>query len=169
MRRLRFATFLAPSLWPVYQSIADYVGQQLGCPTTLVVGESFTAFAEGQADVGFICGLPYVQLTRLPPGPVELLAAPVLQGARYAGTRAANEVRDLLRDSSAPRTTRISRAYLEAAAQGLAIEPWHAFVRCLGSGDDALRATARALLRVGETSGADALTGFCWALNRAAA
>jgi phosphonate transport system substrate-binding protein len=85
MRPLRFATFLAPSLGPIYQAIADYVGQRLGCPTTLVVGESFSAFAAGQADVGFICGLPYVQLTRRQPPPVELLAAPVLQGARYAG------------------------------------------------------------------------------------
>src|SRR5215213_2739449 len=83
MRPLRFATFLAPSLWPVYQAITDYVGQRLGCPTTLVVGESFAAFAAGQADVGFICGLPYVHLTRHQPPPVELLAAPVLQGARY--------------------------------------------------------------------------------------
>ena len=76
MRPLRFSTFLAPSLWPVYQAITDYVGQRLGCPTTLVVGESFTAFAAGQADGGFICGLPYVLLTRQQPPPVELLAAP---------------------------------------------------------------------------------------------
>jgi phosphonate transport system substrate-binding protein len=72
-------------MFPVYQCVVDYVGQRLGCPTSLVVGESFSAFADGQADVGFICGLPYVHLTRQRPAPVELLAAPVLQGARYAG------------------------------------------------------------------------------------
>src|SRR5439155_23895558 len=85
MRTLRFATFLAPSIFPTYRFVAEYVGQRLGLPTELVVGERFAAFAEGEADVGFICGLPYVQLTRQDPPPVELLAAPVLQGARYGG------------------------------------------------------------------------------------
>jgi len=85
MRPLRFATFLAPSLFPVYQAIAEYAGRQLGVPTTLTVGESFDVFARGEADVGFICGLPYVMLTRRQPAPVELLAAPVLAGARYGG------------------------------------------------------------------------------------
>jgi phosphonate transport system substrate-binding protein len=85
MTPLRFVTFLAPSLFPVYQFIADYVGAQLDCPTTLRVGARFSEFAAGEADVGFICGLPYVQLTRETPPPVELLAAPVLQGPRYGG------------------------------------------------------------------------------------
>src|SRR5689334_10399817 len=61
---IRFATYLAPNMYPVYQCVADYVGRQLECPTELAVGESFTAFASGDVDVGFICGLPYVQLTR---------------------------------------------------------------------------------------------------------
>lgn len=82
---LRFATFLAPNMFPVYQFIAGYIGHKLGCPTELVVGSSFDEFAAGQADVGFICGLPYVQLADQNPSPVELLAAPVLQGERYAG------------------------------------------------------------------------------------
>lgn len=80
---IRFATYLAPNMYPVYQYIADYVGRRLGCCTELAVGESFAAFASGEVDVGFICGLPYVQLTRHRPAPVELLAAPVLQGERY--------------------------------------------------------------------------------------
>ena len=33
------------------------------------------------------CGLPYVKLARQPSPPVELLAAPVLQGERYQGRR----------------------------------------------------------------------------------
>src|ERR1700682_2722931 len=80
---LRFATFLAPNMKPVYQYIADYVGQKLDYPTTLIVDTSFDQFALGQADVGFICGLPYVNLTRPPSPAVEVLAAPVLQGERY--------------------------------------------------------------------------------------
>jgi phosphonate transport system substrate-binding protein len=80
---LRFATFLAPNMLPVYEFVADYVGKELGCEVELTVGSSFDQFEAGQADIGFICGLPYVQLTRRQPPPVELLAAPVLQGERY--------------------------------------------------------------------------------------
>jgi phosphonate transport system substrate-binding protein len=82
---LRFATFLAPSVFPVYQAITDHVGQRLGCATSLVVGESFGAFAAGEVDAGFICGLPYVDLADQAPPAVVPLAAPVLQGPRYQG------------------------------------------------------------------------------------
>lgn len=78
-----FATFLAPNMLATYRYIAEYVGQETGIRTELIVGSSFAQFEEGAADVGFLCGLPYVQLTRRRPPPVELLAAPVLHGARY--------------------------------------------------------------------------------------
>jgi phosphonate transport system substrate-binding protein len=68
---------------PVYRFIAGHVAQKLGRPTELITGSSFDQFAAGQADIGFICGLPYVLLQRQTPPPVELLAAPVLQGDRY--------------------------------------------------------------------------------------
>lgn len=84
-RPLRFATFLAPSILPVYEFIAEYVGRSLGYESELVVGSRFTEFEEGEADVGFICGLPYVRLADQEPSPIELLAAPVLQGERYGG------------------------------------------------------------------------------------
>ena len=84
-RPLRFATFLAPSVFPVYAAICEYVGRGLGVPTELVAGRSFDQFERGEIDVGFICGLPYVQLTRQSPAPVHLLAAPILQGTRYGG------------------------------------------------------------------------------------
>ena len=51
---LRFATYLAPSMWPVYEFIAGYVGGKLGRPATLVTGSSFDQFAVGDVDVGFI-------------------------------------------------------------------------------------------------------------------
>jgi phosphonate transport system substrate-binding protein len=82
---IRLATFLAPNMLPVYQRVVEYIGQCLGCPATLSVGASFAAFERGEADAGFICGLPYVDLTRRSAPAVELLAAPVLQGARYQG------------------------------------------------------------------------------------
>lgn len=80
---IRFATFLSPILYATYEHIARYVGAKMGCPTSLSAGQSFEEFAEGHIDVAFICGLPYVRMTRWPSCPVELLAAPVLQGERY--------------------------------------------------------------------------------------
>ncbi|MGZ3638364.1 MAG: phosphate/phosphite/phosphonate ABC transporter substrate-binding protein [Ktedonobacterales bacterium] len=82
---IRFATFLAPNMFPVYWCVADHVGERLGCRTELTTGVSFRAFECGEVDVGFICGLPYVHLTRRSDPPVEPLAAPVLQGERYGG------------------------------------------------------------------------------------
>ncbi|MEO8973485.1 MAG: PhnD/SsuA/transferrin family substrate-binding protein [Ktedonobacteraceae bacterium] len=80
---LRFATYLAPNIYETYAAIARYVGEQIGQPAQLSVGQSFNAFACGQVDVGFLCGLPYTQLADSPDHAIELLAAPVLHGERY--------------------------------------------------------------------------------------
>jgi phosphonate transport system substrate-binding protein len=80
---IRFVTFLAPNIYPVYQFVADYVAEKLKYPTELTEGVSFDQFAANLADIGFICGLPYVQLAGQRPPAVKLLAAPVLQGERY--------------------------------------------------------------------------------------
>jgi phosphonate transport system substrate-binding protein len=82
---LRFATFLAPNMLPVYRFLADRIGRRLGQRVELVVGRSFDQFEQGEADLGVICGLPYVWLADRHPSPVEPLAAPVLHGARYGG------------------------------------------------------------------------------------
>ncbi len=82
---LRLATFLAPNMFSVYQFIAGRIAQQLGVRAELFVGSSFDQFERGEADAGLICGLPYVQLARRTPPPVDPLAAPVLQGERYTG------------------------------------------------------------------------------------
>jgi phosphonate transport system substrate-binding protein len=84
IRRLRFATFLAPNMFPVYAFITRYVGEQLGCHTELFVGSCYEEFAT-TADAGFICGLPYVELRRREPPFIEPLAAPILKGRRYQG------------------------------------------------------------------------------------
>ena len=83
--KLRIATFLAPNMLPVYEFLADAFGRELGSSAELILGASFDQFGNGEIDAGFICGLPYVQLMRQVPAPVELLAAPVLRGDRYAG------------------------------------------------------------------------------------
>jgi phosphonate transport system substrate-binding protein len=82
---LRFATFLAPNMAPVYRYLAGRIGERLGRPVELVVGSSFDQFERGEADLGVICGLPYVWLADRRPAPVQPLAAPVLAGDRYGG------------------------------------------------------------------------------------
>jgi phosphonate transport system substrate-binding protein len=84
-RPLRFATFLAPNMLPVYRFLADRIGERLGRPVELVVGTRFDQFERGEADLGVLCGLPYVWLAARHRPPVEPLAAPVLAGDRYAG------------------------------------------------------------------------------------
>jgi phosphonate transport system substrate-binding protein len=83
--QLTFGTFLAPNLFAVHAAVARHLGGRLGVPARCVTGSSYEQFARGELDVGFICGLPYVQLRRETPPPVELLAAPVLVGDRYQG------------------------------------------------------------------------------------
>jgi phosphonate transport system substrate-binding protein len=83
MPMLRFATYLAPSLYETYLYIARHVGARVGHPTTLAVGQSLKEFAGAQVDVGFICGLPYVMMADAPSCPVELLVSPILLGERY--------------------------------------------------------------------------------------
>jgi len=80
---LRFVTFLAPSIKPMYQFIADYVGEQLGIATELSVADDYSRATDGSMDVGFICGLPYVLFTRENSALMDPIAAPVLNGDRY--------------------------------------------------------------------------------------
>lgn len=79
-RPLRFVSFLAPKMYPVYEFIAGHIGRALGRPTTLSAGSSYQEMAD-RADVGFLCGLAYVELSQW----AEPLAAPVLRGGRYGG------------------------------------------------------------------------------------
>jgi hypothetical protein len=48
---LRFATFLAPNMLPVYRFLADRIADRLGRPVELVVGTSFDQFERGEADL----------------------------------------------------------------------------------------------------------------------
>ncbi|HMK92968.1 MAG TPA: PhnD/SsuA/transferrin family substrate-binding protein [Thermoleophilia bacterium] len=86
MDRLRLGTFLAPSILPVYQAVADEVGRRLGIETELVVETDHGSYADDANDVCFICGLPYVEYERRGISPAVPVAAPVLVGERYAGS-----------------------------------------------------------------------------------
>lgn len=82
---LRFATFLAPSLEPVYAWIAEAIAEGVGTTSELHVGRSYQELADGRADLAFLCGLPYVHLADAPDPVVVPVAAPILEGERYAG------------------------------------------------------------------------------------
>jgi hypothetical protein len=104
----------------------------------------------------------------LTPSGDDLLMGIVLALRTWPHAARATGVADRLVDAAMPKTTRISAAYLDAARRGSAGEPWHALIRGLHDAA-AARAAVRRLARVGETSGADALTGFCWVWRRLAA
>ena len=82
---LRFVTFLAPNLFPLYEFIALHAGRRLGLPTELAVGSSYAQLSSSAVDVAFVCGLPYVELSRGGKAPLEPLAAPILRGERFGG------------------------------------------------------------------------------------
>lgn len=82
-RALRFGTFLAPAMEPVYSFIADRLSARLGVAGSLFVGSSYDELAD--ADVSFVCGLAYIELCGPGRLPMTAVAAPVLQGVRYAG------------------------------------------------------------------------------------
>ncbi|MGH3651273.1 MAG: phosphate/phosphite/phosphonate ABC transporter substrate-binding protein [Acidimicrobiia bacterium] len=86
MPALRFGTFLAPNMMPVYEAIAAEVGASLGVETELVVESDYENCRNDVNDVCFVCSLPYVHFEREGVAPAVPVAAPVLQGDRYAGT-----------------------------------------------------------------------------------
>jgi len=77
-----------------------------------------------------------------------------------AGPLGAKIVAALILGTAAPRTGRISRAYLWAARQGHAADAWHDLVRALPDTAESVTAAAGRILQTGETSGADMLAGF---------
>ena len=61
--RLRFASFLAPNMLPVYTFMVNRIGQRLNTSVSLAVGDCYDELA-GQIDAAFICGLAYLELNR---------------------------------------------------------------------------------------------------------
>lgn len=83
---LRFASCLAPNVLPMYEAVAAFVGDRLGMPVTIEECADYERWAAADRDdVHFVCSLPYVELARRGTPAVEVIAAPVLEGARYAG------------------------------------------------------------------------------------
>lgn len=85
MPDLRFGTFLAPDMLPVYEMIARKVGDALGLSTELVVETDYDNCRNDINDICFVCSLPYVVFEREGTSPAVPVAAPVLEGRRYGG------------------------------------------------------------------------------------
>jgi phosphonate transport system substrate-binding protein len=85
LTRLRFGTYLAPSVFPVYEAVTEQVGRRLGVATELVVETSYESCAKDENEVCFVCSLPYVTFERRGLDLAVPVAAPVLEGARYGG------------------------------------------------------------------------------------
>jgi phosphonate transport system substrate-binding protein len=83
MDRLRFGTYLAPNILPVYETVASEVGRRLGIETELVVETDYDSCARDENEVCFVCSLPYVEFERRGMAPAIPIAAPVLEGERY--------------------------------------------------------------------------------------
>ena len=158
---LRFATYLAPNMLPVYRFLAERIGGRLGCPVELVVGSSFEQFEQGEADLGVICGLPYVWLAARQPAPVEPLATPTSPAC----------------GSSAPSARRPSSRWWPPAASparsrtrsGMCWSPWattptarttlaHGFIQGFARVDDAAYDDLRVMLAMIEAAGWTSLT-----------
>jgi hypothetical protein len=70
----------------------------------------------------------------------------------------------IIADAAIGRTTTLSEALLKATARGECSEPWHELLAAMCGGTEAeVTTAARRVLKVGATSGADALAGFIWA------
>ena len=66
-----------------------------------------------------------------------------------------------LLDAAGPKTNRLSRAWMRAAADGEAAEAWHGLVQAVIQDEkEAVRRAGQRIIRQGHTSGADALTGY---------
>ncbi|MEX2275335.1 MAG: PhnD/SsuA/transferrin family substrate-binding protein [Actinomycetota bacterium] len=82
---LRIATYLAPGVRETYELAALRIGEALGVPAELVVGEDPEQLARGEEHVAFLCSPPALDLADRTPAAVEILAAPVLTDERFEG------------------------------------------------------------------------------------
>lgn len=86
---LRFTSIQSPSADGICAAIAGYVSVRLGVRAEFVGDlawpERERLLDEGQIQVGWICGLPYVWKADRDLPSVRILAAPVMQHPRYEG------------------------------------------------------------------------------------
>lgn len=92
---LRLTTCQAHNTFAVTAAIADYLAQQLNLQTEFIIDppweECLRGILAGHIQIGWMCGYPYVRETAVTSTPlstsphtvIELLALPIMAGARY--------------------------------------------------------------------------------------
>jgi len=87
MESLKLTSLMAENADFIGRAIARYITERLDIPTEFINDipwqERERLLDAGQIHVGWICGLPYVWKADQSDPHIELLAAPVMQGARY--------------------------------------------------------------------------------------
>jgi len=81
---LRVASHLAPGVLPLYTFLADYLAASIGRRAEFTVATSYERCAQDVDDLCFVCSVPYLLFAELGRIHMEVVAAPVLIGARYA-------------------------------------------------------------------------------------
>lgn len=84
---LNLASCMAENVEVFCQSLTEYLQQKLNLPTRYVTGipwqERERLFDEGEIQILWLCGLPYVHKVESRAADIELLAVPVPLGSRY--------------------------------------------------------------------------------------
>lgn len=87
IRIVMSAAFVSESGVEIYDNIASYLGEKLQHKVVFVSGFSYSTINDmldaGMADIGFICGLPYVMEHDVEKPNIDLLLAPVMKDPRY--------------------------------------------------------------------------------------
>ena len=85
--KLHLTTCQARNTHAVTAAIADYLAQKLNLETQFIIEppweECLQNVLAGRIQIGWMCGYPYVRETAVPNPTIELLALPVMAGARY--------------------------------------------------------------------------------------
>jgi hypothetical protein len=119
-----------------------------------LAGADLTAASEAAGELaGLGAGLT-------PAGDDFLMGAMLALWSSADPSQARRTCRTLL-DAAGPKTNRLSRAWMRAAADGEAAEAWHGLVQAVIQGQArAVRRAGQQIIMQGHTSGADALTGY---------
>jgi phosphonate transport system substrate-binding protein len=87
MDRLTLSTCMAQNMDSFCKDLAEYLAERLPLPVQLRIDipwrERERRFDNGEIDLCWICGLPYVWKADRFPGKTEALVAPVMSGSRY--------------------------------------------------------------------------------------
>jgi ABC-type phosphate/phosphonate transport system substrate-binding protein len=87
MKTLKFASCMAENTEALCQGVAEYTKLKLEISTEYVTGipwqERERLFDQGEIQVLWLCGLPYVHKADLVENSMELLAVPIPTGERY--------------------------------------------------------------------------------------